>query len=342
MNPDSALELINEGIVLTDRGLLVTYANRSAATILGIEEPVGRSFQDFFLGDETGAMVREVLSQLGPGKDPFIFRAPFHDRILFLRAWRDEEKILIFFHPFVPRLEIARMKADYLKGISYQIRSMVNSLMITVETLAEELGGDYRRLLSILFKETRRISQLLDDLFSIATCEMERDRLVPSPVDVTRLVRESVEGLHEAIEGKSVMVENKIPTNIGTVEGDQIWLAQVVYNLLKVLLLYSGPLDRIVLDGKGDERMVTLTFASSSEEAGRISEEAFRGVPVLDEPKSIDTLFQTGLELPIVRLIVDLSNGSIGLSHPDERGAVITVTLPRTRDHGVRVEGTKR
>ena len=89
-----------------------------------------------------------------------------------------------------------RLRADFVANASHELRTPLASLIGFIETLrgaAREDGAARDRFLSIMAEQSHRMTRLVDDLLSLSRIEMNEHLPPTERVDVTQLLRTSVD-----------------------------------------------------------------------------------------------------------------------------------------------------
>jgi translation initiation factor IF-1 len=154
-------------------------------------------------------------------------------------------------------------------------------------------------------------------------------RLNVQPVDMTKLLRDSVEAVLPAANAKDITIDSLLDPTTGPVSGDPERLQQVVWNLLSNAVKFTGPGGRVT---------VKLARGGGSAEL-KISDTGI-GIAPSFLPHVFERFRQgdagttrerggLGLGLAIARQLVDMHGGSITAASPGlGAGTTFTVKLP--------------
>src|SRR3954464_5934888 len=93
-----------------------------------------------------------------------------------------------------------QMRVDFVANASHELRTPLATLVGYAETLREqsgELDAETReRFTIIVHDEARRMQRLVEDLISLSRIEAERFSAPRDELDLDRLVRDAIQGLH--------------------------------------------------------------------------------------------------------------------------------------------------
>lgn len=229
--------------------------------------------------------------------------------------------------------ELDRMKDDFISTVTHELRTPLTSIRALSEMLHEDPKlelEERRRFLGIIVSETERLTRLINQILDMAKLESGRAEWTTADVDVSEVVRESMNALEQLFHEKGVHLDCDLADRLPPVQADRDRLTQVVVNLL------SNAVKFVPGDGKGrvrvgvsaDEKAVRVTVADNgpgltAEECGVIFEK-FRqgGNTMTDKPQG------TGLGLPISRQIVEYFGGKLWVESAPGAGATFIFTVP--------------
>jgi two-component system sensor histidine kinase PilS (NtrC family) len=331
---------IPSGLATTDSDGRLLYVNAVGGTLLGVERSglVGRSLRDVFgtvLLDGSVLLARAAQGHLG--RFEFVYRHPDgQERDLgvtvtrlavsdpgrggFLLVFQNLTEVKRREREVSIREKLAAV-GEMAAQLAHEIRNPLGSISGSAQVLLAEQGvsGEQERLLSIITKESRRLSDALNQ-FLLQT------RLPPinrGPVDVGRAVHDAVTLLRNGPEVKAhhqLEFEVMGGPHVSLADPDQI--KQVFWNLARNGLeaMPEGGQLNIRLAADGDD--LVLSFRDQGRGMGR--EEQRR----IFEPFQSGTPMGTGLGLAIVYRIVRDHRGDITVRSTPTQGTEVEVRLP--------------
>lgn len=236
--------------------------------------------------------------------------------------------------------QVDRQRKRFLSNISHELRTPVAIIQGTTERLMArqmtppdgvDAPADDRAGLQVISREAVTLSQLIDDLSTLARIEEGRFQIERVPIRLSRIAAEGVASIRElAWKEQKVTVEAQVPPDLPEAIGDPTRMRQVLQNLLFNALRHTPEGGLIVVEGATRGEFVTLSVTDTG-----------IGIP----PDELNTLFErgyqserqqrmsgsTGLGLSIVRQLVESQNGTIDVASTVGQGTTFTVTLPRAR-----------
>jgi two-component system phosphate regulon sensor histidine kinase PhoR len=225
-----------------------------------------------------------------------------------------------------------QMRVDFVANASHELRTPLATLVGYAETLREQSGEldeeTRERFTAIVHDEARRMQRLVEDLISLSRIEAERFSPPRDELDLERLVRDAIAGLHGLAAERESEILLESDAGLPPVAGDRAQILQVVDNLVMNALRYGrrGTPVRVVL--RRERNMVHLSVADqgegiAAEHIPRITERFYRV-----DPSRSRSLGGTGLGLSIVKHIVERHRGRLRFESEAGKGTTAHVLLP--------------
>lgn len=228
-----------------------------------------------------------------------------------------------------------RLRDDFLGIASHELKNPLTALQGSARLLAlrlerrSDLDPRERRLLGMLIDQTKRMRRLIDTMLDVSRIDVGRLAIERAPVDLVALVSRVVEEASAPFESPRVVFEG--PREAPIVLGDELRLEQVVQNLLQNARRYSRDDTMVRVCVARDEERAIVAVADcgigiAPEALPRLFERYFRA------PDSAGRRAGMGVGLFVVREIVDLHGGEIGVESAEGRGSTFTVRLALAPD----------
>ena len=209
-----------------------------------------------------------------------------------------------------------------IASIAHEIRNPLGIIRSSSELLLrrnpDEAGSPTRRILSAVYDESCRLSQIVNDFLDYARPRIPRqDR-----VDVTSLLNQALGFLESELKRFDITATLDAAPSLHVL-GDKDLLYRAFYNILVNAYQAIGQGGSIRIVGiVRDDGLLQLTFQDSGP-----------GFPPELLPQLLDPFFTTkdhgtGLGLPIVNTIITSHGGKLILSCPPDGGAMVTILLP--------------
>lgn len=219
---------------------------------------------------------------------------------------------------------------DFIAMVGHELRGplAVMSNVVSVCRLEEGVSR-LPDALEILERQIRKAARLVDDLLAHAYSGEAFASRVVSPVNLAAVVTEVALDLGREIRSRDQSLALQMPSGPAWVRGDELRLAQIVWNLLDNASKYSGAGQPIAIDLRCELQWVTLHVR---DEGIGIPPEVLPQIfhrYVRAENPSPRTRPGLGLGLAITRQLVSQHDGLIeAYSEGRGRGSRFTVRLP--------------
>lgn len=332
---EAVVQSMTGGLVTLDPEERVTYVNRAAQQLLGLDRRAllrpGRDLLPPFSGEgerDEVEFVNPAGARLRLGYSSFQLEARDGRRLGRAVMFQDLTTLRTM-EEAVQRSERLSDLGRVAAGLAHEIRNPLASMSGSIELLrgCVAAGEDERRLMEIVLREAGRLNELVTQFLAFARPAPPRR----VPTDLAVLLDETLSVFRNDPQAAGVRVEERLTTAIADCDPDQI--RQVIWNLLsnaahaiaavgrtdggglrvRCVVAPDGAIIEIEDDGKG----------MTADELGRIF------IPFFTTRPS-----GTGLGLATVHRIVDAHGGSIRVASEPGAGSRFTIVLPTPRAEG--------
>ena len=229
--------------------------------------------------------------------------------------------------------ESEQSKNDLITNIAHDLKTPLTSIIGYLELLSgknklklsEELEKKY---LDIAYNKSRRLEQLIEDLFSFTKLSYGKIIMKPGYVDIVKLLEQLLEEQYPAFAEKGLSYE--LRTNVKALEitGDGGLLARLFDNLIGNAIKYGADGKRVLVKIKAEQnavevKVINYGYVIPEKDQPLIFNKFYR----VDRSRSTNT-GGTGLGLAIAKDIAEMHGGSISVKS-DLSGTVFTVRLKR-------------
>ncbi len=227
------------------------------------------------------------------------------------------------------RLEI--MRRDFVANVSHELKTPLTSIKGFVETLREGAVNNEAvrdRFLGIIFKETERLTSLIEDLLVLSEIEKREREVQDETIDVTDVGDEVREMLLPAAEKKEITLRYEVGDSLPEVNGNPHRFKQMLINLLDNAIKYTPDKGevRFSLQREREDLVITISdngIGIDEEHLDRLFERFYR----VDKARSRQ-VGGTGLGLAIVKHVVLSLGGVIQVSSEPGEGTTFVVRIP--------------
>jgi PAS domain S-box-containing protein len=231
--------------------------------------------------------------------------------------------------------EGSKAKDDFLAVLSHELRTPLTPALAAASYLAEheELPPQLREEVNAIRRNVQLEARLIDDLLDLTRISRGKIELHLEAVDVHKLLRNTLEIVHEDIVFKELEVLTDFRAHESYIRADSVRIQQVFWNLLNNAVKFTPHGGRVTIRSWNDEHRHCMVEVSDTgigidpEQQSRIFNAFEQG------ERSITRQFGgLGLGLAISKTLLDLHAGGISVkSDGKNRGATFRVTLDALR-----------
>jgi len=345
------LESVADGVLVTDAANRISFLNRSAERILGIEASriLGQPLSEF--AGLFGKAAREWIRTIRYWSEtPSAYRS---DESYVERIELEDGKVILvhlapvilqneflgtvsIFRDITHEVEVERLKSEFVATVSHELRTPMTSIRGYVDLLLMGAAGVLNEMqsnfLNVIKSNTDRLNALVADLLDISRIEAGRVSLTPQPINLVHLVEESLNEMRRRSqqENKPMTFSLEAEPDLPMAFGDAERIRQILDNLLENAYSYTpaGGRVQVRLHRSDSELQVDVQdngIGIPPQEQARVFERFYRG----ENPLVIETP-GTGLGLSIVRQLVEMHGGRIWVTSTGVygEGSTFSFTLP--------------
>jgi signal transduction histidine kinase len=355
---ETVFNAIQEGIIVTDSRGRITYLNDVACEIFGLDgkDAIGKRLDERVRGLDWDALTktstavsrdteifyptnriinfyvvpliierREGLSGIGesaPLESTSAGKAAEHvGHAMILRDITEDRR------SEQQTIESERLNALTLlaAGVAHEIGNPLNSLHIHLQLMqrqAQKLDGPARTELEESIDVARSEVSRLDSIVTQFLRAIRPSKPQFQPENVNNLVDEAVRFFAPEIQGRDIVVEQELRSDLPLLQLDRDQMKQAFYNVIKNS--FEAMKRRGILRIRTD-RDDTHVLVSFTDTGGGMSPENLSHV---FEPYFTTKASGSGLGLLIVRRIVREHGGELSIESNEGKGLTLTIRLP--------------
>lgn len=222
--------------------------------------------------------------------------------------------------PAPPQPDLFRLEVHDLKA------PLGNIVSLSELMLGEPLDPRQREeFLASIAANAQSMLKLVMNLLNVAALESGRLSIRPEQVGLHELMQAAVQQIAWLVRRKGVKVENRIPPDMPTLEGDHELLVRVLVNLLDNALQHGKSADPIEVGAERESEGVRIDVKDRGP-----------GVPEPYRARIFDEFFKlnvggprsTGLGLTYCKLVAEAHGGRIWMTPREGGGSCFSLYLP--------------
>lgn len=221
-----------------------------------------------------------------------------------------------------------RMRDQVLHTLAHDLRGPLTRVMLRARLLLERAPPESRPLVEEnardVLQAAEQMHRLVQDLVEMTRIEVSMLNLQRGRLAVARVLQEAADGAAALAAAKHLRLDCEPPApDLPPVDADPVRVQQIFSNLLGNAIQFTPPGGRISLAAERAGNAVRFTVVDSGP-----------GLPPEAQHPLFDRFFQThggdglGLELSIVRGLVEAHGGTLQVRSRPGEGATVSFLLP--------------
>lgn len=223
---------------------------------------------------------------------------------------------------------------NFIQNVSHELKTPLT----VIQGHAAKLGQDpddragWQASVRIISDEGKRLTQLVDNLLTLARLETPSFQLERGPLSLAALLEDAVLQVGDLAESRGLALSLNLTPGLPRLSADRARMKQAVLNLLDNALKYTPAGGSVTVGARAEAGRVLCTIADTGE-----------GIPADDLPYIFDKLFRarrtrgrpvegSGLGLTIVQQIIAAHGGEITVASTPGQGTVFSFWLPAALD----------
>lgn len=230
------------------------------------------------------------------------------------------------------RREVERMKDEFISTVSHELRtpltSIRGSLGLILGAMGAELDEKTRSMLDIAYRNSERLSDLIDDILDIEKIESGSMDFKFEPTLLMPLIEQSVEANRAYGDqfGVTFAIEGSVPTAQVNVDSNRI--IQVMNNLLSNAAKFSPSGSAVTIRISSQEQEIRIGVTDQGPGIPEEFHDSLFGKFVQVDSSTTRLKGGSGLGLSISKAIVERHGGSIGFNTQLNIGTTFYFNLP--------------
>lgn len=227
--------------------------------------------------------------------------------------------------------EVERAQKEFVSLASHQLRTPITSINWNAEMLVSdpELPAMYQETAQEIYRENRRMQQLVNSLLNVSRIDLGTLKFVLSPIQLPEFVENLLKGLEHDIQRKNITVNTSI-SEITEVINDTAHLDVIIGNLLSNAVKYTdegGSVNVRVCEVEPEWMQIEI-------------EDTGYGIPLDQQSQIFGRLFRAsnakaketdgnGLGLYLVKKLVEAMKGEVWFTSEEGKGTTFFVKIPQ-------------
>jgi heavy metal sensor kinase len=283
----------------------------------------------YFLARKSLAPVMAMSSQAGR-----ISADNLHERLPIQNAKDELGRLAASFNALLERVDQSfERQRQFMSDASHELRTPAAILRGESEVAlsrTERSAEEYRESLAVLHAEAQRLTQIVEDLFTLTRADAGQYPLSPRDFYLDELVADCTHAARSLASAKQITLTCEVPEEL-PIRADEALLRRMILNLLDNAIKYTAAGGRVTVSSvrSGGEYALNITDSGPgipTELQHRVFERFFRADKA--RTRSDTDGSGAGLGLSIARWIAEAHHGRLILARSDSSGSTFSALLP--------------
>ncbi len=238
--------------------------------------------------------------------------------------------------------KLSDIKNDFINNMTHEFRTPISTIALATDMARENASAGYTpelparldRYLGIIREENKRLGTHVEKVLQMALLDKGEVELKQSTVNMHDVVAKVLNSLSVQIEQRGGEVELDFDASEELVQGDEVHLSNVLYNLVDNAIKYSPEKLHLKVTTANEKGGMKISVADeglglSRDQIQRIFDKFYR-VPT----GNLHNVKGFGLGLSYVKKMIDAHGGTIQVTSQPGEGSVFSVWIPILMDSG--------
>jgi PAS domain S-box-containing protein len=339
------IDTANAPIFGVDANGLVNEWNQKAVTITGYskDEVFGRNLVEDFIAEDYKVLVKEVLDNALVGKETSNFEFPLYTKdgkrvevLLNATTRRDASGNIVGVvgvgQDITHLKEVDRLKSNIVANVSHELRAPLASIKAYTELLLDELEGEDRalrqRFLTVIDRETDRLTGLICDVLDLSRLEAGQFALKKEPVHIGEIIGEVLDLFDIQAQDRKISIHADVQPDLPPILADRELMTMMIKNLVGNAIKFSNEGGQVGVVAREEDARLILSIVDQG-----------IGIPPDDLPHIFEKFYRVwsttesgiegvGLGLVLAKEAAEAHGGRIEVESELGVGSRFIATLP--------------
>jgi PAS domain S-box-containing protein len=243
-----------------------------------------------------------------------------------------EQEVLAIVRDVSERVRLEQMKSDFINRAAHDLRTPLTTVTMMIDLIRE--GGTDAELAHFwetLQLELKRERELIEKLLTVGRLESGGYLLKKQEIDLVQVMEKSLTAIQSLAFSRFITLENCISDRLPSIFADPSALEQVFINLLSNAVKFSRPGGVVSLKAQAADGWIVVDVCDTG-----------IGIPIIDQANLFQRFFRasnaieeeiqgTGMGLFIVKTLLELQGGAIGVKSQVGEGTTFSMLLPEMK-----------
>jgi len=243
----------------------------------------------------------------------------------------------ISIYVIIRQKKLSEIKNDFVNNMTHELKTPISTISLASEMLGDSTIPNNPKNLShiseLIREESKRLAIQVEKVLQMSILDQGQMKLKQNKLNIDNLLTKVVDSFGLQLQQKDAKTYLNLNSQNTSIEGDDVHLTNVFYNLLDNAMKYSKEEPIINISTKTIRKGVIIKIKDngigmSKDHKKRVFEKFFR-VPT----GNIHNIKGFGLGLSYVKKIIDEHHGKVSIDSEIKKGSEFTIFLPYHRDN---------
>jgi len=229
--------------------------------------------------------------------------------------------------------KLSDVKNDFINNMTHELKTPIATISLACEALndadmrkSENVLGKY---VGMINEENKRLGVLVENVLRTAIFEQGEMQLRIQKINIHSVIEQVIRNIEIQIIKKNGSLIKHLDASNPVIEGDQLHITNVVYNLIDNAVKYSATIPVVDIFTRDEMDGIAIAFRDngigiSRENQRKVFDKLYR-VPT----GNVHNVKGFGLGLSYVKGVIEKHRGTVDVESELKKGSTFTIHIPR-------------
>lgn len=229
--------------------------------------------------------------------------------------------------------KLSDIKNDFINNMTHELKTPIATISLACEAMNDPDMQKSARAMStyigMINEENKRLGVLVENVLRTAIFEQGEMQLRVNRVDIHEVIRQVIRNIEIQVKKKQGEIITHLDAGNTVIEGDNLHLTNVIYNLIDNAVKYSETAPRVEIYTRDEMNGIAIAFKDngigiSKENQRKVFDKLYR-VPT----GNVHNVKGFGLGLSYVKGVIEKHHGTVDVESEVKKGSTFTIHIPR-------------
>lgn len=228
--------------------------------------------------------------------------------------------------------KLSEIKNDFINNMTHELKTPIATISLACEALydpdmrkSEKAMTNY---VGMIRDENKRLGILVENVLRTSVFEQGEMKLRFQPIYIHQTITQVISNIEIQIQKRKGQIRTHLDASRDVVEGDQLHITNVIYNLIDNAIKYSEGVPLVEIFTRDELNGLAISFRDNGiginkENQRKVFDKLYR-VPT----GNIHNVKGFGLGLSYVKGVVEMHGGTVEVESELKKGSTFTIHLP--------------